>query len=665
MTDWQFAGLYQGQIENDQGSPMVNTSVGVFLTDSLGAPTTTLANLYTDRTKLTPAVNPGTSDRLGNFSFYADPGLYAISASGTEIVVAIVPDSATIDSGGGVTQSSAYVIGPADGLVADSGVTDNTSVLEAHFTAAAALGYGNVGVLPAPGGGYYGCDFDIPANMGLHGFGPWQLKNPGKSIPPTTGFTGTTFGPVIGAVGVAPVRCTGESNVVDNCCFLGNGPGTLSGTFPTGTWNPVSNSAPATPYALYIGMEGARINNVFCFGGLVSGLGFSPVGTETIDCDLSHVTCVNQIAPVGYSQLAPRTDTATWTAGTSTIVDSTIATTDQGSAVSGITGISKAAFVGPVVASTSFTVVDCTGTPITTTTGSGASISVYRYRGMGFWEQGADHMLTNLRVLGGGVYSEGADPSYVHGHFSYAGQTSNVVVNSSQGTLFSACIFDCGTNTPTSLLEVRNGQTLVADCRYIQNTSGSASVTAIVDKRTNANQGGISVIGGLVPKVTSTTGLLYFMDCSSGIPANNKIIGVLSDLAQVTTWVHGGPVAIFENNTATGSIVFQDGNPSISAGAGAGSGATAAYVSGHDTCAVVQVTSGSGSLAAGTQAAVTFSTPLAVTPTGVLICGTGGGGGRAAGDTTAGSITSSGFNIVSAALGATSTTYNYLYKVVY
>lgn len=62
--------------------------------------TTTLATLYTDRTKTTSAVNPDTTDENGNGSFFADPGEYDVLCNDVtlEVTVPIDPVEAVQDA---------------------------------------------------------------------------------------------------------------------------------------------------------------------------------------------------------------------------------------------------------------------------------------------------------------------------------------------------------------------------------------------------------------------------------------------------------------------------------------------------------------------------------------------------------------------------------------
>jgi hypothetical protein len=55
-------------------------------------PCTPLANLYTDSTLTTPAPNPFSSDGLGNYYFYAAPGVYTVQVYGPGINTYTTPD---------------------------------------------------------------------------------------------------------------------------------------------------------------------------------------------------------------------------------------------------------------------------------------------------------------------------------------------------------------------------------------------------------------------------------------------------------------------------------------------------------------------------------------------------------------------------------------------
>lgn len=101
-----FAGQYgPDAVVTLSGAPQPNAEVTV-----LNADGSTLATVYTDRTKGTTAANPVVSDSAGNLRFFANPGQYVLSvtigaASKTfNIVVPLDPaelgtDLTTIDGG--------------------------------------------------------------------------------------------------------------------------------------------------------------------------------------------------------------------------------------------------------------------------------------------------------------------------------------------------------------------------------------------------------------------------------------------------------------------------------------------------------------------------------------------------------------------------------------
>lgn len=107
------AYAYAGQwgpesLINASGVPYVNTAYSVLLTG-----TSTAATLYTDRTKATGQANPGLStDAKGNARFFADPGSYDLSVSGTVVLtgVVVLPDrlelNVTVGGPGGVDDTS-------------------------------------------------------------------------------------------------------------------------------------------------------------------------------------------------------------------------------------------------------------------------------------------------------------------------------------------------------------------------------------------------------------------------------------------------------------------------------------------------------------------------------------------------------------------------------
>src|ERR1700743_1586189 len=67
---------------NSRGVPLAGATVRVCTMPASGQPCTPLAQVYSD-VALTQAIGtPMTTDGLGNYSFYAAPGLYEIAISG-------------------------------------------------------------------------------------------------------------------------------------------------------------------------------------------------------------------------------------------------------------------------------------------------------------------------------------------------------------------------------------------------------------------------------------------------------------------------------------------------------------------------------------------------------------------------------------------------------
>jgi hypothetical protein len=73
-------------IINAQGRPLPGATVRVCTAASTGQPCSPLANIYANQTLTQALANPLTTDGLGNYFFYAEPGRYTIEVSGAGIV---------------------------------------------------------------------------------------------------------------------------------------------------------------------------------------------------------------------------------------------------------------------------------------------------------------------------------------------------------------------------------------------------------------------------------------------------------------------------------------------------------------------------------------------------------------------------------------------------
>lgn len=92
---YSFAGQYGPETYQDiGGKPLVNEPITILLHN-----TSTLAVLWTDRTKTTHAANPMATDQFGNLKFFADPGLYDVSGNGQILTVTCPVDTGEVLQG--------------------------------------------------------------------------------------------------------------------------------------------------------------------------------------------------------------------------------------------------------------------------------------------------------------------------------------------------------------------------------------------------------------------------------------------------------------------------------------------------------------------------------------------------------------------------------------
>ena len=99
---------YDGVVQGEQGIPASGATIVVCTQPAnvTSTPCTPLANLYTDTTLTAAAPNPLNSDGLGNFHFYAAPGMYTLQIYGpgintytmTDVLLPINPSNAQFGS---------------------------------------------------------------------------------------------------------------------------------------------------------------------------------------------------------------------------------------------------------------------------------------------------------------------------------------------------------------------------------------------------------------------------------------------------------------------------------------------------------------------------------------------------------------------------------------
>lgn len=94
--------------------------------------TTTLAALWTDQTKATPAANPGVTSSLANMTFFADPGRYDVLCNGTTLQVVLYPDPADVASTTDPRLSDSRT--PSDGSVTDVKVNAVAAIAQSKIS---------------------------------------------------------------------------------------------------------------------------------------------------------------------------------------------------------------------------------------------------------------------------------------------------------------------------------------------------------------------------------------------------------------------------------------------------------------------------------------------------------------------------------------------------
>lgn len=102
---YKFAGCYSGQaISALTGRPLPTTAYSVYTTSALS----TLATLYTSRTKAVTTTNPNVSDPYGNVVFFSDPGDYWLSINSVAVQVIVQADWGDAGPMEGLFRSGAY-----------------------------------------------------------------------------------------------------------------------------------------------------------------------------------------------------------------------------------------------------------------------------------------------------------------------------------------------------------------------------------------------------------------------------------------------------------------------------------------------------------------------------------------------------------------------------
>lgn len=136
-TNWQLAGMWGQSNYTDTAGNVISGSLTVYSDAGRTIP----ATLYTDQTKASTAANPVSADALGNFTFFAVPGVYygifnhAGTNSNTEHLVAPHPSDPAL--------GSALQVAAGAGLTVDNTVIGTATVSAVVGSAAGTLAAGN------------------------------------------------------------------------------------------------------------------------------------------------------------------------------------------------------------------------------------------------------------------------------------------------------------------------------------------------------------------------------------------------------------------------------------------------------------------------------------------------------------------------------------------
>lgn len=146
-------------VRNEQGLPAAGATIVVCTQPAnvTVTPCTPLANLYTDATLTAPAPNPLTSDGLGNYHFYAAPGVYTVQVYGPGINTYTMPDVL-------------LPVNPANAQFSNLTATNAISALTLNLGGNLSVG-GNANVTGTLTAGAFNANLATTANAQLKGTG--------------------------------------------------------------------------------------------------------------------------------------------------------------------------------------------------------------------------------------------------------------------------------------------------------------------------------------------------------------------------------------------------------------------------------------------------------------------------------------------------------------
>ena len=302
---WAQDGRYDSIVLGPRG-PVAGASIAVCTQPAVTtiAPCTPLATLFTDSTGATVAPNPLNADALGNFHFYAAPGLYTVQLYGAGISPpTVLKDQLVLQStSGSVTNVSASNLAPLFTTV----VTNPTSTPNIAFTLSTAAPdtvFGNcttgtaiptfcsvtAGMIPFPTGTSIGGIESVTCPTGA----PLQfitsisgLGVPTCAPPSSSGFTQfETFTFCAAGCTVTGTPCSTTTGANNEC----TSPITMPVAFANTGYAPACSGAGAItgfPFIPFVAKTSASVLTVTISNGQGSAAMISTFGE--IDCVVAH-----------------------------------------------------------------------------------------------------------------------------------------------------------------------------------------------------------------------------------------------------------------------------------------------------------------------------------------------------------------------------------------
>ncbi|HEV2287400.1 MAG TPA: hypothetical protein VGR81_00440 [Candidatus Acidoferrales bacterium] len=232
---------HDGVVFGENGKPVSGATIVVCTQPAnvTVTPCTPLANLYTDATLATASANPLSTDGLGNFHFYAAPGMYTVQIYGPgvntytmhDVLLPINPSNALFSSLTATNAISALTLSLGGNLSVGGNANVTGTLTAGSFNANLAL-TSNAALKPDPG---YGVQYVDSVNG--------NDANDGKSPGTAVADIYTAWNNLPSSAGCSFTDCGGTIHLAQNAAF--GGPVTGQGLEILGPNDPNFSSPPS------------------------------------------------------------------------------------------------------------------------------------------------------------------------------------------------------------------------------------------------------------------------------------------------------------------------------------------------------------------------------------------------------------------------------------